>query len=135
MGIQLAITFVSVDDQDRALTFYRDALGLEVRTDVMFEQFRWLAVGPPDQPDVELVLQQVGMGHPADVDTLAGLLAKGSLSSVIFSVDSADATFEKLQSAGFEVLQEPIDQPYGVRDLAFRDPAGNMVRFSERLKR
>lgn len=132
MDLKLSHTFLQVHDQDEALTFYRDTLGLDVRVDVPFEGFRWLTVGPPSQPDVEIVLEAVGMGRPADADELRGLLAKGSLSGAIFTTDDLDATFEALRAAGAEVMQEPIEQPYGVRDCAFRDPSGNQLRFSAR---
>lgn len=134
MKLTLSHTFLQVHDQDEALGFYRDVLGLDVRADMPFEGFRWLTVGPPDQPEIEIVLEAVGMGRPADQETLGALLAKGSLSGVIFLTDDLDATFEKIRAAGAEVLQEPIDQPYGVRDCAFRDPSGNMLRFSQHLK-
>jgi catechol 2,3-dioxygenase-like lactoylglutathione lyase family enzyme len=134
MTITLSHAFVSVHDQDEALKFYRDALGLEVTNDVDFDGFRWLTVRSPEQPDVELMLERVGMGRQADAETLEALLAKGSLTGVIFRVDDLDGTFERVRAAGFDVLQEPIDQPYGVRDCAFRDPSGNMVRLSSPLK-
>ncbi|MGI8695305.1 MAG: VOC family protein [Mycobacteriales bacterium] len=134
MTLTLSHCFIQVHDQDEALAFYRDVLGLEVRIDAPLEQFRWLSVGPKDQPEVEIVLEAVGMGRPADAEALGALLAKGSLSGVIFATDDVDATFEQVQAAGAEVLQEPIDQPYGVRDCAFRDPSGNMLRFSQAPK-
>ncbi|MGI8613141.1 MAG: VOC family protein [Nocardioidaceae bacterium] len=133
MDLKLSHSFIPVHDQDEALAFYRDILELEVRTDVPFESFRWLTVGPRSQPDLEIVLEAVGMGRPApDQEAMRALLAKGSLTSAIFTTDDLDATFEKLRAAGAEVVQEPIDQPYGVRDCAFRDPSGNQLRFSER---
>jgi len=95
---------------------------------------RWLSLTPPAQPGVEIVLQvpeQYPDISPADRDAMAALVAKGLLAGVIFATDDCDATFEQLRAAGAEVLQEPIDQPYGVRDCAFRDPAGNMLRFSQ----
>jgi len=135
MELKISHTFIQVHDQDEALTFYRDVLGLEVRFDVPFDGFRWLAMYPPTQPEVELVIEKVGMGRPStDTDTLKSLLAKGSLNGLIFRTDDVDATFEKIRAAGAEVLQEPIDQPYGVRDCAFRDPSGNQVRFSSGYK-
>ncbi|GAA1902912.1 VOC family protein [Streptomyces sodiiphilus] len=131
MNLTLSHTFVQVHDQAEALAFYRDVLGMEVRADIPFEGVRWLTVGPPSQPGVEIVLEAVGMGRgEEDRDTLRGLLAKGSLSGVIFATDDCDALFEKVRAAGAEVMQEPVTQPYGVRDCAFRDPSGNMVRFS-----
>ncbi|WP_371677033.1 VOC family protein [Streptomyces sp. NBC_01276] len=137
MTINLSQCFIAVDDHDKALTFYRDVLGLEVRNDVGFEGMRWVTVGSPEQPDVEIVLEPPLAdpgASPADRQAMAELLAKGLLRGVIFSTDDVDATFERLRAAGADVLQEPIDQPYGVRDCAFRDPAGNMLRFNQPRK-
>ncbi|MEU5694475.1 VOC family protein [Actinosynnema sp. NPDC020468] len=135
MDITLSHLFVQVHDQDEALTFYRDVLGLEVRTDMPFQGFRWLTVGPPGQPEVEIVLEDPTMGRaPDDAVALKSLLAKGSLAGVIFRVDDCDALFERVSAAGAEVMQEPVDQPYGVRDCAFRDPSGNHLRFSSAAK-
>ncbi|MET8751098.1 VOC family protein [Streptomyces sp. NPDC059104] len=137
MTINLSQCFIAVDDHDKALTFYRDVLGLEVRNDVGFEGMRWVTVGSPEQPDVEIVLEPPLAdpgASPADRQAMAELLAKGLLRGVIFSTDDVDATFERLRAAGADVLQEPIDQPYGVRDCAFRDPAGNMLRFTQPRK-
>ncbi|MFE6715335.1 VOC family protein [Streptomyces sp. NPDC057695] len=134
MDIKLSQCFIAVDDHDKALAFYRDALGLEVRNDVGFEGMRWVTVGSPAQPDVEIVLEPPladPNASPADRQAVAELLAKGMLRGVIFSTEDVDATFEKVRAAGGEVLQEPVDQPYGVRDCAFRDPAGNMLRFTQ----
>ncbi|MCD0481104.1 VOC family protein [Streptacidiphilus sp. ASG 303] len=133
MDLKLSHTFLQVHDQDEALAFYRDVLGLEVRADVDFQGFRWLTVGPASQPGVEIVLEVPGMGRPGDEQTLRELLAKGSLGGVIFTTDDLDATFGKIRAAGAEVIQEPVDQPYGVRDCAFRDPSGNHLRFSQVL--
>ncbi|GHF39825.1 lyase [Streptomyces mashuensis] len=138
MTIKLSQCFIAVHDHDEALAFYRDALGLEVRNDVAFEGMRWVTVGSPEQPDVEIVLEPPladPNASPADRQTMAELLAKGVLRGVIFSTDDVDATFERVRAAGAEVLQEPIDQPYGVRDCAFRDPSGNMLRFNQPRKR
>lgn len=133
MTLKLSHTFMIVDDQDKALAFYRDVLGLELKNDVPLGDERWLTVASADQ-DVEIVLVTASMGHsPQDAEALSGLLAKGVLGSAIFATDDLAATFEKLRAAGAEVLQEPIDQPYGVRDCAFRDPAGNHLRFSQAL--
>ncbi|MFF3863817.1 VOC family protein [Streptomyces sp. NPDC002209] len=134
MEIKLSQCFIAVDDHDRALAFYRDALGMEVRNDVAFEGMRWVTIGSPAQPDVEIVLEPPAANpnaSPADRQAMAELLAKGMLRGVIFSTDDVDAAFERIRAAGGEVLQEPIDQPYGVRDCAFRDPAGNMLRFNQ----
>ncbi len=137
MDIELAQCFIAVDDHDRALAFYRDVLGLEVRHDVGFEGMRWVTVGAPSQPDVDMVLEPPlanPNASPADKEAMAELLAKGQLRGVIFRTDDCDATFERIRAAGAEVLQEPIDQPYGVRDCAFRDPSGNMLRFAQPRK-
>ena len=134
MAITLSTCFIAVDDHDAALAFYRDVLGLEVRNDVGFEGMRWVTVGSPAQPDVDIVLEPP-LADPnasaADKQAMAELLAKGLLRAAIFATDDVDATFERIRSAGGEVLQEPIDQPYGVRDCAFRDPAGNLLRFNQ----
>ncbi|MGV9881872.1 VOC family protein [Streptomyces sp. NPDC003006] len=134
MEINLAQCFIVVDDHDKALAFYRDVLGLEVRNDVGFEGMRWVTVASPTQPGVEIVLEPP-LADPnateSDRRAVAELMAKGHLRGVIFRTDDCDATFERIRSAGGEVLQEPMDQPYGVRDCAFRDPAGNMLRFNQ----
>ncbi|WP_158852019.1 VOC family protein [Saccharothrix deserti] len=135
MNIKLTHTFLPVHDQEEALVFYRDVLGLEKRNDMPFDAFRWLTVGPADQPEVEIVLEDPAMGRPAqDVEVVKELLAKGSLFGLIFYVDDCDAVFEKVRASGAEVMQEPIDQPYGVRDCGFRDPSGNALRFSGPIK-
>ncbi|MDX3657971.1 VOC family protein [Streptomyces sp. ID05-26A] len=130
--MKLSHTFLFVHDQDIALKFYRDVVGLEVRTDVTIEDgYRWLTVGPAEQPDVEIGLSLIGPPiPPTDHEALHALLAKGSFQGVIFELGDVDAKFEQVRAAGAEVLQEPIDQFYGVRDCAFRDPSGNMIRFS-----
>jgi predicted enzyme related to lactoylglutathione lyase len=132
MNMTLQYTFLEVDDHEAALAFYRDVLGLEVRNDVVMEFGRWLTVGPSDQPELGIVLQSVGVGRPPeDAQAMRSLLAKGSLSGLVFTTADVDAAFEKVRASGAEVMQEPMDMPYGVRDCAFRDPAGNMVRFSQ----
>lgn len=135
MDIKLSQCFIAVDDHDKALAFYGDVLGLQVRNDVGFEGMRWVTLGSPSQPDVEIVLEPPVANpnaSPEDKQAMAELLAKGMLRGVIFSTGDCDATFERIRASGAEVLQEPIDQPYGVRDCAFRDPAGNMLRFAQR---
>jgi catechol 2,3-dioxygenase-like lactoylglutathione lyase family enzyme len=132
MPITLSHCFMYVRDQDEALEFYTGTVGLEVRADATMEGFRWLTVGPPKQPDIELGLMAIGPPiPPADQDTVRDLITKGSLGGVIFATDDCRATFEQLRASGAEVLQEPIEQPYGVIDCAFRDPSGNMIRFSQ----
>ncbi|MFF0429400.1 VOC family protein [Streptomyces sp. NPDC004520] len=132
--IKLSQCFITVDDADKALTFYRDALGLDVRNDVGYEGMRWVTLGSPEQPDVAVVLE-TPLPDPgaseADRKAVTDLLSKGLLRGVVFSTQDVDATFERVRAAGGEVLQEPVDQHYGVRDCAFRDPAGNMIRFAQ----
>jgi predicted enzyme related to lactoylglutathione lyase len=138
MDLKLSHCFIAVDDHDKALAFYRDVLGLEVRNDVSFEGMRWVTVGPPSQPELDIVLEPPSASPDAsmaDKQALTDLLAKGMLRAVIFATDDCDATFEHIRASGAEAIQEPIDQPYGVRDCAFRDPAGNMLRFSQRKSR
>jgi len=137
MAISVSTCFIAVDDFDKAIAFYRDVLGMEVRNDVGFEGMRWVTVGSPEQPGVDIVLEPPladPNASPTDKQTMAELLAKGLLRGVIFTTDNVDATFERIRTAGGEVLQEPMDQPYGVRDCAFRDPSGNMLRFNQPRK-
>jgi catechol 2,3-dioxygenase-like lactoylglutathione lyase family enzyme len=134
MDLKLSHTVIAVDDHEKALGFYRDTLGFEVRTDVEFEGMRWVTVSPPEQPELELVLEQpeaCPSASPADHLALADLMAKGVLGRLVFATGNCDATFEHIAASGAEVIQEPIDQPYGVRDCAFRDPSGNLLRFSQ----
>jgi predicted enzyme related to lactoylglutathione lyase len=127
----LSHTFLYVHDQDEALAFYTGPVGLEVRADARMDFMRWLTVGPPTQPDVEIGLLAIGAPlPPADHETMAQLVAKGSMPALIFRSEDCDASFERLRAAGAEVLQEPADQPYGVRDCALRDPSGNQLRIS-----
>ncbi|QQS02126.1 MAG: VOC family protein [Austwickia sp.] len=134
-GLRLNHAFVLVDDMDAGLAFYHGVLGLPVATDVTTpEGFRWLSLGVPGQPGLEIVLQLDNCypGITADDErAIADLRAKGFLSTLIFSIDDVDALFERVRASGADVLQEPTDQFYGVRDCAFRDPAGNMVRFNQ----
>ena len=132
MDINLSYCFLPVDDQDKALAFYRDVLGFDVRSDVTKDDLRWIAVGPRSQPDIHIILEPAGIeGSPADRAALVDLMAKGALGRLVFTTDDVDATFERIQASGAEVIQEPIDQPWGTRDCAFRDPAGNVLRFNQ----
>lgn len=134
MDLKLSHCFISVDDHDKALAFYQDVLGLEVRNDVKYEGMRWISVGPASQPEVNIVLEPPGVdpnATAADRQALIELQAKGLLRGVNFATDDVDALFERVSASGADVLQEPMDQPYGVRDCAFRDPAGNALRFSQ----
>ena len=128
MDLKLSTCFVLVNDPDAALTFYRDVLGLELRNDVARDGSRWITVGSTAQPDVAIVLTNYVAGSPADLDTVAALVAKGALYGCHFHADDLDATFEKIRAAGAEIVQEPTEQPWGVRDGAVRDPSGNLVR-------
>jgi catechol 2,3-dioxygenase-like lactoylglutathione lyase family enzyme len=131
MAVTVSAMFISVHDPDAALGFYRDALGLEVRNDVASGDFRWVTVGAPGQ-DLDIVLSQPHGGRsPAEGDALLTLVTQGSLQAAIFRSDDLDATFEKVRASGAEVLQEPASQPWGVRDCAFRDPSGNLVRIQQ----
>jgi predicted enzyme related to lactoylglutathione lyase len=135
MKITLSHCFIAVHDHDAALAFYRDALGLEIRLDVKYEGMRWVTMGPKEQPDVSIVLEPP-LADPnasqADRKVMSELLAKGLLRGVNFATDNCDATFEHIRASGAEVMQEPMDQAYGVRDCSFRDPSGNMIRFSQK---
>jgi catechol 2,3-dioxygenase-like lactoylglutathione lyase family enzyme len=131
MDLALSQCFVIVHDPDEALTFYRDALGLEVRNDVANEGSRWITVGAPSQPGIAIVLTNYLNGSPADRDAVSGLVAKGALNGVHFRAEDVDATFEQVQAAGAEIVQEPADQFWGVRDFAVRDPSGNLVRIEQ----
>jgi catechol 2,3-dioxygenase-like lactoylglutathione lyase family enzyme len=135
MDIKISHCFLAVDDHEKALDFYRNALGMEVIADVGKGAMRWVSVVSPEQPDVALVLEPP-LADPnasdADRNAAAELMAKGMLGRVVFSTPDCDATFEKIRSSGAEVIQEPMDQPYGVRDCAFRDPAGNLIRFNQK---
>jgi len=123
--------FITVNDPDEALTFYRDALGLEVRMDVESDGFRWVTVGAPGQ-DLAIALSQPHGGRSqTEGDALQALVTQGSMQAAIFSTDDLDTTFEKVRASGAEVLQEPVSQPWGARDCAFRDPSGNLVRIAQ----
>jgi len=131
MTVTLSTTFIPVHDPDAALGFYRDALGLDVKMDVASDGFRWVTVGAPEQ-DVDIVLFQPHGGlSQAEGDALLSLVTQGSLQVAIFRSDELDTTFEKVRASGAEVLQEPMSQPWGARDCAFRDPSGNMVRIAQ----
>ena len=133
MAISISTVHVIVDDPDAALAFYRDTLGLTVGNEVAQGGFRWITLATDGQPEIQIVLSQPHAGRSQeDGDTLAALLAKGELGSLNFRSDDLDATFEKVAGApGAEVLQEPVSQPWGARDIALRDPAGNHVRIEQ----
>jgi len=138
MDLKLSSCTVLVHDPGKALAFYRDVLGFEVRSDTEFESMRWVSIGPPSQPGLDIVLMPPGADQwasPADKQALADLMAKGLLGRLAFATDDCDQTFERIEAAGAEVMQEPIDQSCGVRDCAFLDPSGNMLRFAQALNR
>lgn len=134
MDITIHSSFLPHDDAEAALAFYRDTLGFELRNDVGYNGMRWLTVGPPSQPGINIVL------HPPAADpgitdderrTITEMMAKGTYASILLATDDLDAAFEKVQAGDAEIVQEPIEQPYGVRDFALRDPAGNMIRIQQ----
>ena len=134
MDITIHASSLPHDDPDASLAFYRDTLGFEVRADVGSGQMRWITVGPPGQPSTSIVL------HPPAVDpgitdderrTIAEMMAKGTYGWILLATKDLDGTFEKVQAHDVEVVQEPTEQPYGVRDCAFRDPAGNLIRIQQ----
>lgn len=134
MNITINASFFPHLDPEASLAFYRDTLGFEVRKDVGYENMRWITVGPVGQKDTAIVL------HPPAVDpgindeerrVILELMAKGSWGGIVLATPDVDAAFSQLEAAGAEVVQEPIDQPYGIRDCAFRDPAGNMLRLQQ----
>jgi catechol 2,3-dioxygenase-like lactoylglutathione lyase family enzyme len=134
MDITIHATFLPHDDPDASLAFYRDTLGFEVRNDVGYGGKRWITVGPPDQPGTSIVLYPPGADPGVTDDerhTIAEMMAKGTYASIILATTDLDGTFERVQASGAEVVQEPTEQPYGVRDCAFRDPAGNLNRIQE----
>ncbi|TQM33233.1 VOC family protein [Nocardia bhagyanarayanae] len=134
MDISIHSSFLPQNDPDAALAFYRDTLGFEVRNDVGYNGMRWITVGPVDQPDTSIVLYPP-QATPGITDeerrTVEEMMAKGTYASVVLASKDVDGVFDRLQAGDAEVVQEPTDQPYGVRDCAFRDPAGNMVRIQQ----
>jgi catechol 2,3-dioxygenase-like lactoylglutathione lyase family enzyme len=134
MNVTIHSSFLPHTDPDASLAFYRDSLGFEVRLDVGYEGMRWITVGPAGQPDTAIVLHPPGAAPGLTDDerrTIVELMAKGSYFGINFATPDLDETFAKLADAGAEVVQEPTEQPYGLRDCAFRDPAGNMIRIQE----
>jgi catechol 2,3-dioxygenase-like lactoylglutathione lyase family enzyme len=131
MNLTLSQCFVLVHDPEQALTFYRDTLGLELRSDVAREDFRWLVVGAASQPAVAICITNYLNGSPADIDALSALVAKGALNGVHFQADDLEAAFAKVRDAGAEIVQEPTEQPWGTRDFAVRDPSGNLIRIDQ----
>jgi predicted enzyme related to lactoylglutathione lyase len=132
MTIALQYIHVTVNDVDESIAFYGNALGLSVQNDVASGRFRWVTLGSDAQPGLGIVLSEPHAGRSqADGDALQALLTKGVLPMLVFNSDDVDATFETVRASGAEVLQEPIDQPWGPRDCAFRDPSGTTVRIAQ----
>jgi len=135
MDITIHSSFLPHTDPEESLTFYRDTLGFEVRNDVGYDGLRWITVGPPGQPLTNIVLNppQATPGITDDERrTIAEMMAKGTYGMLLLATEDLDGTFEKVQASAADVVQEPTEQPYGVRDFAVRDPAGNMIRIQER---
>ncbi|MFB7409131.1 MULTISPECIES: VOC family protein [unclassified Streptomyces] len=134
MDITIHTTVLPHEDPDASLAFYRDALGFEVRSDVGQGRTRWITVGPVGQPGTSILLAPPGADPgitEAERRTIAEMMAKGTYGWILLATPDLDGTFEKIQAGDVEVVQEPTDQPYGVRDCAFRDPAGNLVRVQQ----
>ena len=134
MDITINASFLPHNDPEATLTFYRDALGFEVRNDVEYNGLHWITVGPADQPGMSIVLAPPS-ANPGITDdekrTIAEMMAKGTYATLLLATKDLDGTFERLQASGAEVIQEPTIQPYGIRDCAFRDPSGNHIRINE----
>jgi catechol 2,3-dioxygenase-like lactoylglutathione lyase family enzyme len=136
MDINIHASFLPHNDPDAALAFYRDTLGFEVRNDVGYGGMRWITVGPADQPGTSIVLEPPAADPGVTDDerrTIDEMMAKGTYARILLASKDVDATFDQLQAHGAEVVQEPTEQPYGVRDCAFRDPAGNLIRIQQPL--
>jgi predicted enzyme related to lactoylglutathione lyase len=134
MDITIHASFLPQDDPDAALAFYRDTLGFEVRNDVGYRGMRWITVGPAEQPRTSIVLHPPGVDPGITDDerrTITEMMAKGTYATLLLATADLDDTFERVQAGGAEVVQEPTEQPYGVRDCAIRDPAGNLIRIQE----
>jgi catechol 2,3-dioxygenase-like lactoylglutathione lyase family enzyme len=134
MDITIHSSFLPQDDPDAALTFYRDVLGFEVRNDVEYGGMHWITVGPPDQPGTSIVLHPPAVTPGITDDerrTIVEMMAKGTYAGINLATADLDVTFERLQAGDADIVQEPIDQPYGVRDCAVRDPAGNLIRIQQ----
>jgi uncharacterized glyoxalase superfamily protein PhnB len=134
MDITIHQTYLPHDDPEAALAFYRDTLGFEVSNDVGYEGMRWITIGRSDQPGTSIVLTPPA-ADPGITDderrTITEMMAKGTYASINLATKDLDSTFAEIEASGAEVVQEPTEQPYGIRDCAFRDPSGNMVRIQE----
>jgi len=134
MDLTIHYTFLPHTDPEASLAFYRDTLGFEVRNDIGYGGMRWITVGPADQPGTSIVLYPPG-ADPGVTDeerrTIVEMMAKGTYAIIVMATPDLDGVFARLQASSVEVVQEPIEQPYGVRDCAFRDPAGNLIRINQ----
>ncbi len=134
MSISISASFLPHEDPEASLAFYRDVLGFEVRNDVGYGGMRWITVGPADQPGTSIVLQPPAIDPGITDDerrTIAEMMAKGTYAGIVLATRNLDETFARLEAAGADVVQEPTDQDYGIRDAALRDPAGNLIRLQE----
>jgi catechol 2,3-dioxygenase-like lactoylglutathione lyase family enzyme len=134
MDISINGTFLPHNDPDASLAFYRDILGFEVRNDVGYGEMRWITVGPAGQPGTSIVLYPPGADPGITEDerrTILEMMAKGTYGIITLATDDLDGTFARLEATDAEVVQEPTEQPYGIRDCAFRDPAGNLIRINQ----
>ena len=134
MDLTIHQAYLPHDDPEAALAFYRDLLGFEVRNDVGYRGMRWLTVGPAGQPGTSIVLHPPGADPGVTDDerrTIAEMMAKGTYAGINLATRDLDGTFERLQAGDTDIVQEPTDQPWGIRDCAVRDPAGNLIRIQE----
>jgi uncharacterized glyoxalase superfamily protein PhnB len=133
MDITIHASFLPHDDPDASLAFYRDALGFEVRNEVEYGRMRWITVGPADQPGSIVLYPPAASPGVTDEERrmIAEMMAKGTYASINLATADLDGIFDRLQASDADVVQEPTEQPYGVRDCAFRDPAGNLIRIQE----
>ena len=134
MKITIHASYLPHTDPDASLAFYRDVLGFEVQNDVGYAGMRWITVGAPGQPGTSIVLQPPTADPgitDAEADAIAEMMAKGTFAGILLATDDLDAVFERIEASDAEVVQEPMDQDYGLRDCAFRDPAGNLIRIQQ----
>jgi uncharacterized glyoxalase superfamily protein PhnB len=134
MNLSISSAFLPHTDPEATIAFYRDTLGFEIRNDVEMRGLHWITVGPPEQPDVNIVLYPPG-ADPGITDderrVITEMMAKGTFGIITFASSDLDATFERVQAGGAEIVQEPADQPWGIRDSAVRDPSGNLIRINQ----
>jgi uncharacterized glyoxalase superfamily protein PhnB len=134
MDLRISASFLPHTDADATIAFYRDRLGFEIRNDVEMRGLHWITVGPPSQPDVNIVLYPPGVDPGITDDErrmISEMMAKGTYAILTLATPDLDGTFENVQAGGVEIVQEPMDQPYGIRDAAIRDPSGNLIRINQ----